>query len=200
MIARFRNAAMVSILTKRYCRAVAGDEGTYGEILRDARRRAGMSQRALAERAGITQSVVSAYERGRREPALSTLRKLVAATGSRLQVTAVPHTAARESPRDTASRGQLGSLVAERRHDLLEVAARHGIRNIRVFGSAARGDDGTDSDVDLLVTVPRGMGLLGLARVRRELEGVLGVSVDVVPDDGLKPHIRRRVSADAVPL
>lgn len=72
--------------------------------------------------------------------------------------------------------------------------------NLRVFGSVARGEDGPDSDVDLLATLPEGMGLIGLGRVREELEAVLGARVDLVPDDDLRPGVARRVADDVVPL
>lgn len=54
--------------------------------LRDARRRAGLTQAALAQRAGTSQATVSAYERGRKEPSVETLGRLLSATGSRLAV------------------------------------------------------------------------------------------------------------------
>ncbi len=72
--------------------------------------------------------------------------------------------------------------------------------NIRVFGSVARGEDSADSDVDLLVDVPPGMGLLGLARLQRELEDILEAPVDLVPADDLKPAVRADANPDLVPL
>jgi hypothetical protein len=65
-------------------------------------------------------------------------------------------------------------------------AARHGVSNLRLFDSTARGDDRPDSDIDLLVHLDRQLGLIGLAPIRRELEDVLGVPVDVMTDYGLK--------------
>jgi predicted nucleotidyltransferase len=79
-------------------------------------------------------------------------------------------------------------------------AARHGVSNLRLFGSTARGDDRPDSDIDLLVHLDRQLGLIGLARIRQELEDILGVPVDLVPDDGLKPDVRAAVERDAVAL
>lgn len=64
--------------------------GTAGALIKAVRRRQGLTQTELAKRAGISQPVVSAYERGRRDPTLSTLRKLVEASGERLRVDAVP--------------------------------------------------------------------------------------------------------------
>ena len=89
-----------------------------------------------------------------------------------------------------------------RRHrlQLVEIAAAHGVTNLRVFGSVARGEDGLGSDVDFLATLPEGMGLIGLGRVREEFETVLGARVDLVPDHDLKPEVARRVAEDVVAL
>lgn len=56
------------------------------ELLRVARRRRGLSQAALAARAGTSQPVISAYERGRRDPTTRTLRRLLAAAGEHLEL------------------------------------------------------------------------------------------------------------------
>jgi predicted nucleotidyltransferase len=70
-----------------------------------------------------------------------------------------------------------------------------------VFGSIARGDDRPDSDVDLLVDLPPGLGLLGYGRLLDDLERVLvGARVDLVPATDLKPELRDRVEREAVPL
>ncbi len=96
--------------------------------------------------------------------------------------------------------GPLGALVRRRQNELLEVAARHGLTNVRVFGSVARGEDGPDSDVDLLVDFPTGIGLLGLGRAIRDLEEVLQVRVDLIPASDLKPGVRDMVEAEALAL
>ena len=69
-----------------------------------------------------------------------------------------------------------------------------------MFGSVARGDDGPDSDVDLLVDLASGTGLVGLGVLERELADILGVDVDLVPADGLKPRVRAEAERDAIPL
>ena len=70
--------------------------------------------------------------------------------------------------------GPVGRIVRQRRRELVEVAAAHGVSNLRVFGSVARGQDRPDSDVDLLADLPPSLGLLGLGRLQEELESVLG--------------------------
>ncbi len=72
--------------------------------------------------------------------------------------------------------------------------------NLRVFGSVARGDDRSDSDVDLLVDLWPQMGLLGLRRVQADLDAILGAKVDLVPASDLKPAIRARAERDLVAL
>ena len=91
-------------------------------------------------------------------------------------------------------------LLASRRDDVLRIAAKHGARNVRVFGSVARGEAGPDSDIDLLVELEPGRSLLDHAALWLELQELLGVKVDVVSERGLKPRIRDRVLAEAVAL
>jgi predicted nucleotidyltransferase/DNA-binding XRE family transcriptional regulator len=166
-----------------------------GDLLRDARRRAHLTQAELAERAGTTQSVISAYEAGRRQPALPTLAGLVAATGFDLDI----RVRSRRRPIDRLT-GPLGRRVRRHRRQLVDAAARHGITNLRVFGSVARGEDELDSDVDLLGDIPAELGLVGLGRAREELERILDAKVDLVPAAGLKPGVAKRVAAEQVAL
>ena len=74
------------------------------------------------------------------------------------------------------------------------------MRNLRVFGSVARGEDRPDSDVDLLADLPPDLGLFGLGRVEAELEAILGSRVDLIPADDLKLGTRERVERDLVAL
>lgn len=71
---------------------------------------------------------------------------------------------------------------------------------MRVFGSVARGEDTDQSDVDLLVDLGDDAGLVGLARLTREIGEIVGRDVDVVPAASLKPALRDRVLAEAIPL
>jgi predicted nucleotidyltransferase/DNA-binding XRE family transcriptional regulator len=170
---------------------------TAGRVLREARLAAGLSQNELARRAGVAQSVISAYESGARDPSLTTLARLVAATGQRLSV-------AVEAGPDSGVRGipdtRLGRRLRHRRSALLAAAERRGATNLRVFGSVARGEDGPDSDVDLLVDLAPGTGLFGLSGLERELAEILGVEVDVSPVDSLKPQVRARAEREAIAL
>ncbi len=91
-------------------------------------------------------------------------------------------------------------LLKEKREDILRVAAKHGAGNVRVFGSVARGEADENSDFDILVTLDENATLLNHAALIEDLEALLGRRVDVASDRGLKPRVRDRVLAEAVPL
>lgn len=91
-------------------------------------------------------------------------------------------------------------LVKSRRDDLLRAAAQHGARNVRVFGSVARGEADDASDVDFLVEMEPGRSLLDLGGLQVDFESLLGCHVDVVTEGGLKARIRETVLAEAVAL
>ena len=93
----------------------------------------------------------------------------------------------------------LESLVRFRR-EILDVAARHGARNIRVFGSVARGDDRPDSDVDLLVDVEPGRTLLDVIALEQDLQELLGRRVEILTEGGLSPYLQERILAEAASL
>ena len=87
-----------------------------------------------------------------------------------------------------------------KRQDILRIAARHGARNVRVFGSAARGEDRPDSDLDLLVEMESGRSLLDLVALGQDLEELLHRKVDVITDSSVHPAVRPHILADARPL
>jgi uncharacterized protein len=91
-------------------------------------------------------------------------------------------------------------LLKSRRADILQVAAQHGARNVRVFGSVARGEARPDSDIDVLVELEAGRSLLDLGGLLMDLQDLLGREVDVVTAPGLRDRIRERVLKEAVPL
>lgn len=80
------------------------------------------------------------------------------------------------------------------------VAARRGASNIRVFGSVARGNADTTSDVDFLVDLAPDRSLFDLGGLLMDLADLLGTKVDVVTEASLNPRLRQRVLAEAVPL
>lgn len=170
--------------------------GTAGAMIREARKRSRLSQTDLARRAGVAQSVICAYEKNRREPGVRTLAKLIEATGHELEVELVPVAPNQPGLPDT----RLGRLLRRRRRAVLALAEKRGARNIRVFGSVARGGDTASSDVDLLVDLDDHVGLVALAGLRRELSELLHVDVDVVPASTLKPGVAETVLGEAITL
>jgi predicted nucleotidyltransferase/DNA-binding XRE family transcriptional regulator len=144
--------------------------------LRDARRRAGLTQRQLAERSGVAQPNIAAYESGRRRPSEAMLQRLLA-----------------------AARPRPSELLARHREAILATAQHHRAHDVRVFGSVARSDDTTDSDLDLLVRFEEGASLFDHAGLVIELERLLGVHVDVISEGGLRsPHDRILAEATAL--
>ena len=138
----------------------------------------------------------SAYESGRRQPSLPTLVRLVEATGGSLEMAVRPASTANPGRLG----GQLGQRLRSRRAEVTAAATRHGVSNLRVFGSVARGDETDDSDIDLLVDLPEGAGLFTIARLQRELEEILGARVEIVPANDLKPDVKTNVERDLVAL
>ena len=91
-------------------------------------------------------------------------------------------------------------LLKTKREEILRIAAEHGARNVRVFGSVARGEADEQSDVDFLVELDKGRSLMDHAALLVELEALLGCKVDVAPDDCLRPKFKERILKEAVPL
>lgn len=142
----------------------------------ELRRRAGMTQDALATASGVAQPNIAAYETGRRRPSRATL--------ARLRAAAVP----RPSAALDDHREHVGRLVAEHRG-----------RNPRVFGSVARGTDRAGSDLDLLVRFDDDASLYDLVELKEDLQELLGVGVDVISEAGLQPA-DEHLLAEAIPL
>lgn len=142
--------------------------------IRAARERAGLTQAELAEVSGVARPNIAAYESGTRKPSPAMVRRLLEAA----------------KPRPSAT-------LAAHRDEVRRLADDFGITNPRVFGSVARGDDLPGSDLDLLVTVPRGRGLLALVGFAHAVEDLLGVHVDVVSEGGLG-EIHAGIRRDAV--
>jgi uncharacterized protein len=98
----------------------------------------------------------------------------------------------------TAGRPPTLEELRARRDEILEIAARHGVFNIRVYGSVARGEAGEASDVDLLVDIEQGRSLFDLGAFYADLEDLLGCEIDVGTQ--IKARLRHEVEAEAVAL
>ena len=89
-------------------------------------------------------------------------------------------------------------LLKSRRESIIRIAASHGARNVRVFGSVARGDAREGSDIDFLVDLEPGRSLFDLGGLLMDLQELLGREVDVVTEKGLRDRIRDRVLTEVV--
>lgn len=94
----------------------------------------------------------------------------------------------------------VNELLQEKRETILLIASKHGVRNVRVFGSAARGEAGERSDIDLLVDTMEDTSPWFPVGLIQELEDLLGRKVDVVTEDGIYWLLRRRILKEARPL
>ena len=160
-------------------------------LIREARNRAGLSQAQLAARAETSQSAIARYEVGAATPTLATLERILAASG----VTLVLGGLSQRRPRRRLSKGL--ALLGRSRDRLQKAARRHGVRDIRVFGSIARGEDTAESDIDLLVELDPGRTLLDLIGFQQEAKGILGVDVDVAAPRIMKDRVRARAIREA---
>ena len=95
---------------------------------------------------------------------------------------------------------ELNEKIQGHRQEILSRAKKYGARNVRIFGSVARGDAREDSDIDVLVDLESGRSLLDLGGLLMDLQDLLGRRVDVVTAKGLRDRIRSRVLKEAVPL
>lgn len=164
---------------------------TSAGILKEARRSSQLTQSELAVRAQVTQSVISAYESGKREPAFSTLTKLVEAAGFQVNVGLEPRVFLTTA---------FMELLHKHKKQILHLCSDAGVSNMRIFGSVARGTATKDSDIDLLVDISPKLGLLGLMQLESNLQELLGVKIDLVPSEGLKPHMKNEVLNEAIPF
>jgi len=94
----------------------------------------------------------------------------------------------------------IDEVLKVKREEILRIAAQHGARNVRIFGSVARGEAKLGSDVDVLVDLEPGRSLLDHAALMLEPEELLRCKVDVATERGLRARVRDRVLREAVPL
>ncbi len=87
-----------------------------------------------------------------------------------------------------------------RREEILTLAERYGAYNLRVFGSVARGDADSDSDVDFLVNFREGTSLFELSSFWQDLRELLNCEVNILSEAGLKPRFRQQIESDLIPL
>lgn len=90
--------------------------------------------------------------------------------------------------------------VQRKRKEILAVAHAHGLINVRIFGSVARGEDTPQSDIDFLVDLENGRTLLDLGGALVKLQELLGRKVDIVTERGLHWYLREKITKEALPI
>lgn len=146
------------------------------ELIRAARLDAGLTQTQLAERAGLRQPSLAQMESGRRPVSSEMLERVLHAADYRPSIPLAAHA-----------------------DEIIASARAHRLSNPRVFGSAVRGEDTFDSDIDLLVTPEPGTDLFDVALFVIEVEGLTGFPVEVVADTKIPEPLEDAVR-EAVPL
>ncbi|MFD4429409.1 helix-turn-helix domain-containing protein [Nocardia sp. NPDC058497] len=124
---------------------------------------AGLTQAELAQRSGVAQPNIAAYESGSRHPSAKMLARLRKAAPPR------PST-----------------VLTQHRDQILALALHHKARRVQVFGSIARGEDVSGSDIDLLVQLDEDASIFDLAALTNALEDMTGLHVDVISEGGLR--------------
>lgn len=95
---------------------------------------------------------------------------------------------------------RIETLLKEKRERILDVAEKHGAKNVRVFGSVARSEADEASDIDFLVDMEPGRSLFDMGGLLMDLRDLLDCHVDIVTEKGLRERIRARVMQEATPL
>ena len=166
-----------------------------GQLIKEARTDAGLSQVELALRARTSQPAIAKYESGLASPSLRTLDRILRAAGVRLELSTTPMRS------NTRFDGELFSALQIHRMEIQRIVKSHGGENVRVFGSVARGEESASSDIDLLIDLDvADKGSFALMSIEEELAKLLQRKVDVAPTHWLKPHIRRKALAEAISL
>lgn len=154
-----------------------------------------MTQVELARAAGTSQPTIARYEAGRSEPRASTLERILAACGQRLEATPGPVVTTQ-----VPARGPRGRLLRRHLSEVRAVIEAAGLRNPRVFGSVARGEDTEHSDIDILVDLGKARDVLEIYVAGEELSERLGVSFDLLCPQVAKPSVLEGARRDAILL
>lgn len=162
-----------------------GEVVRIGAAVRAARKARGWSLRAAAGRLGVSLRFLHELERGKAGARLD--KVLQALSGLGLEIAVRPR-----------SSGDLKEQALARKPLLKAIAAKHGVRGLSLFGSAARGEAGTQSDVDFLVELEDGRSLVDLVGVKQDLEALFGRPVDAFTRASLKPRVLAAAKADLV--
>jgi predicted nucleotidyltransferase/DNA-binding XRE family transcriptional regulator len=168
----------------------------FAHVLRDARQLGGLTQAQLSTRSGVTQSVISAFERGRREPGAETFLMLIEAAGLDFIIRVPTNSHQHPTLPDSA---QTRALVKPRQQ-ILDLVAEHHASNVRIFGSVARGEARPDSDIDILVDFGPNTGLFSIVALQESLSKLLHFPIDLGDPKSLNPHVQPSVAKDQLSL
>jgi len=166
---------------------VSSIKAAYTAELTEVMEREGVSRAELARRMHSSRSTVGrVLDPDDESVTLAILSRAAAALGREPAVGLAP-----ERP----------SVLLERhRHELRRIAEEHGLKNVAVFGSVARGTDTAGSDLDLVADMPENLDLFAVAVIEEAMSAVIGHTVDLGERKCLKPHVRSNIEREAVPL
>jgi uncharacterized protein len=91
-------------------------------------------------------------------------------------------------------------ILKEKRLEILKIAKTYGASNIRIFGSVARGEANSNSDIDFLMDIESGKNLLNRISLIQDLEDLLGCKVDIAKPENLHESIKEKVLQEAISL
>lgn len=94
----------------------------------------------------------------------------------------------------------INDMIGDKREALLRLAAQHGITNVRVVGSVARGEASSDSDIDLLMTIPPNWSVFDLVGLWLDMQEAVGHPVSIIPDSSDNTEFMQSVLEDAITL
>jgi len=94
----------------------------------------------------------------------------------------------------------IAEIIANKKEQILMLAAKYGASNVRVFGSVANGTADENSDIDFLVDLEKGRSLFDLGGLLMDLQQLLNRKVDVVTENGLHWYIKERILSEATPI
>lgn len=163
------------------------DKAAFSRELSETMASRGITRAELARRMGTDRATVGrVLDPAETRVTLDTLARAAAVLG-RIPVVALTP----ERP---------SALLARRRDALRRIAEARGLRNVRIFGSVARGDDTPESDLDLVADLPAELSLLAVAAIAEELSEALGRHVDLAERGALERHVKAEIDREGVPL
>lgn len=165
------------------------------QLITQARTSSGLVQAELAARAGTSQPTLSKYESGESIPTLTTLERLLAACGKKLELGIA------STSHHLDVRSGLMQVVHTHRKSIIDTLNTFNMYNPAVFGSVARGEEHTGSDIDIMVDFDvNKKGLVPIMKATDKLEALLHQQIDLVPRAALAEHVFLQAQREAVPL